>query len=141
MAAPGEEPQTAVVPGSTRQRLMSHPSTLEAKTVAATTPRKSGHSARNTGKMPGEIDAAIRQPTMDCAAANRGVGILTVAPLMPQTMPANIGPMSRAAGSAANSSSATNSSESARITSHWKGRLTVARRPVGDGCGSVLMNR
>ena len=45
VAAPGEEPQTAVVPGRMRQRLISQPSRLEAATVAITTPRNSGHSA------------------------------------------------------------------------------------------------
>ena len=40
----GGEPQTAVVPGRIRQRLISQPSRLEAVTVATTTPRNSGHS-------------------------------------------------------------------------------------------------
>ena len=45
VAAPGEEHQTAVVPGRMRQRLISPPSRLEAATVAIITARKSGHSA------------------------------------------------------------------------------------------------
>lgn len=44
VAAPGDEPQTAVVPGKMRQRLISQPSRLEAETVATTAPRNSGHS-------------------------------------------------------------------------------------------------
>jgi hypothetical protein len=43
-AAPGDEPQTPVVPGMTRQRLMTQPRKLLAAMIAKTTPRMIGQS-------------------------------------------------------------------------------------------------
>ena len=51
VAAPGDEPQTAVVPGRILQRLISQPSKLDAASVASTTTRNSGHSLWKAEKM------------------------------------------------------------------------------------------
>jgi hypothetical protein len=67
VAAPGEEPQTAVVPGSTRQRLIIQPSALLAAITVNTTPRNSGHWFRKAPTISDEIARAIRQPTIACA--------------------------------------------------------------------------
>ncbi len=45
-AAPGEEPQTLVVPGMTRQRLMTKPRTLLAAMMAKTTLKMMGQSSK-----------------------------------------------------------------------------------------------
>jgi len=46
VAAPGEEPQTAVVPGSTRQRLISQPSALLAPITPAPPRRRAANSSQ-----------------------------------------------------------------------------------------------
>ena len=61
-AAPGEEPHTAVVPGSTDQRLIAQPRTPLAAITASTTARNSGQSLRNIRTMSCVITPAIRQP-------------------------------------------------------------------------------
>ena len=63
VAPPGEAPQTAVEPGSTCQRLISHPSVLLATITADTSAMNSGQSSRNVSMMPGVIELAMRQPT------------------------------------------------------------------------------
>jgi hypothetical protein len=79
-AAPGDEPQTPVVPGSPPHRLSSHPSTLLTPTDANTTPRKIGQLRTKDATIAGVIVVAIRQPTTDCAARNAGRGRRIVPP-------------------------------------------------------------
>ena len=68
VAPPGEEPQTAVEPGSRLQRLNSHPSVLLAASTARTTMRNNGQSLRNVSMILGLMEPAIRQPTIVWAA-------------------------------------------------------------------------
>ena len=118
VAPPGAEPQTAVVPGRTLKRLMNQPRKLEAASVATTTPANSGQSSRKAEKISGEMDAAIRQPTIACAAPNAGLGTRMVAPLVPAMIAASIGPMSSAAGMLASSSPPAKSNDTSSSAAH-----------------------
>jgi hypothetical protein len=61
-AAPGNSPQTAVVPCIMRSLLISHPSAALATTVVATTARNSGQSSMNLTAISDVNERAIRQP-------------------------------------------------------------------------------
>ena len=66
-AAPGDEPHTAAVPGSTRQRVSSQPSVLLAAITAMTTATNSGQSRNIAPMIDGGMLRAIMQPITACA--------------------------------------------------------------------------
>ena len=68
-AAPGHEPHTLVVPGMTRQRLMTKPRKLLAATIAKTTARMTGHSSRKEERIEGVIALAMKSPIKAWAPA------------------------------------------------------------------------
>ena len=61
-AAPGERPQTAVVPGKMCHRLIVQPMRLLATITEDTMPRKSGQRPRKLTRMSGVRARAIMQP-------------------------------------------------------------------------------
>jgi hypothetical protein len=63
-AAPGNSPQTAVVPCMMRSLLISQPSAALAMTVVATTARNSGQPSLNLMTIADVNERAIRQPTI-----------------------------------------------------------------------------
>ena len=98
-AAPGEEPQIAVVPGSTLSLLITQPIRLLAAIVENTINGNSSQCWAKVESIPDEIDCATRQPMMACAAINNLRGSCSVPPFKLQTIPASIGPSSSAPGS------------------------------------------
>ena len=99
MAAPGDEPQTAVVPGSTRQRVSTQPSVLLAAITATTTVTNSGQSRRISPTIEGGMLRAIMQPITACAISTHRLETRTRLPATASTIAAIIGPSSSAAGS------------------------------------------
>jgi hypothetical protein len=68
LAPPGEEPQTAVEPGRTPNRLIVQPMRPLAAITAAIAPRKRGAFFTKARMMAGVMARAIRQPRIACAA-------------------------------------------------------------------------
>ena len=66
-AAPGLVPHSAVVPGSTCQRVISQPIVLEITTTATTPTVKSTQWLSTSPTIDSGTILAIRQPTMPCA--------------------------------------------------------------------------
>ncbi len=97
-AAPGEEPQIAVVPGSTLSLLITQPIRLLAAIVVNTINGNNSQCWAKVESMPDEIDCATRQPIMACAAINNLRGSCSVPPARLQMIPATIGPSSKAPG-------------------------------------------
>ena len=74
VAAPGNVPQAAVVPGSTRKRVSSQPIVAAAKSTAAIATRNSGQRRANSVKSAGVNVRAIIAPISACAAMKAGCG-------------------------------------------------------------------
>ena len=128
-AAPGDMPQTAVVPGSTRQRVMAQPSAVHAPMIASTTPRKSGHPFKKVPRMAGVRNRAIMQPMTAWQAWKKGRGMRMVPPQHSVVIAAIIGPRKRAAGSCRNSSPAVMINDPAASAIHWKGGVSIPSGP------------
>src|SRR3982750_2912644 len=96
-AAPGLVPHSAVVPGSTCQRVINQPSVLEIATTASTPTLNRNQCCSTSPTIDSGTILAIRQPTMPCASTNGVSGSRTVAPLDATTMAAINGPSISAA--------------------------------------------
>src|SRR5215212_10712115 len=81
VAAPGADPQTAVVPGRTRQRVRNPPRVAAAATTEATPSRKIGQLRPISAKMESGALRAITQPNIPCAKKN-GWGGTRVSPIV-----------------------------------------------------------
>ena len=138
-APPGAVPHTAVVPGSTLHRVSSQPSAVLAATMPMMTLRKSGQSLRNLNTISPVTARATRQPMMVWAAKTGRRGGRIVPPLHPTTMPAIIGPRSRAAGKAATSSSAARGTEPAMRKTHCERGESLAKRVFARGLVGCVM--
>src|SRR5277367_2548684 len=75
VAAPGDEPQTAVVPGSTFQRARAKPRPDARNMTAPIKVRNIGHFCKIVSKMSGVMLRATRQPTKPWATTNFQGGI------------------------------------------------------------------
>ncbi len=117
-AAPGEEPQAAVVPGSAPYLTSVQPTTPPAATVVATTSSISGQSRAMESRMSGVMLRATRQPTIPCAAVKDHGGGRNRLPPTPKAMARIIGPSNSAAGTATRSNSQPASSDSAASAAH-----------------------
>ena len=98
VAAPGDEPQTAVVAGSTCQRVSSHPSAPLAAITAMTTVTKIGQPRAISPTIVGGMLRAIMQPMIACAIRTRRWGTRNPPPATATRIAAIIGPSKRAAG-------------------------------------------
>ena len=133
VAAPGDEPQIAVVPGKTRERVSSQPSSEAAAIVDRTPIRKIGHSAAisaqiDRGRIAGDHDA-------DDALGERrrpARGMWTAPPLAASRTAATIGPSSSAAGSCIAASAAANSSDRTISAAHRSDAGHASGRPSTD---------
>ncbi len=67
VAAPGDEPHTAVVPGKTFQRASKAPSEVLMSSTEQTPARNSGHCRTIVTKIAGPMLRATRQPIRPCA--------------------------------------------------------------------------
>ena len=130
--APGAEPQTAVVPGRMRSRLIDQPRKLDAATVDTTAIRMMGQSAAIVVRMASSMEPAMMQPISVCEALNASEGTRTVKPPTPQAMATSIGPMRKAAGRCAHSRAAATRPEPAARTTHCTARGSA------DGWGLSL---
>ena len=128
-AAPGEEPQAAVVPGSTANRVSPQPTSPPATIVVATVSSISGQSATTVATIEPVIACATRQPISACAAKKNGRGTRTVAPRRASTTPVSIGPSRNAAGNPASASSEATASDTASSTAHCPGGRSRLNRP------------
>ena len=91
-------PQTAVLLGMMRKRLIAQPMATLAATESATTPRKIGQLCMKPTTIAGVMEWAMRQPMIACAAAIRVRGIFTVPPAVCASTAATSGPSMKAAG-------------------------------------------
>ena len=129
VAAPGEVPQIAVVPGSTRKYASTAPRMLLTTITETTAARNSGQSCNSVPTMAGVMVAAIMQPTTACPIRNSQCDTPTEPPQTATTrMPPIIGPSSRAAGRPAHSSTVVKTTDSASSTAH----CTPSARPRID---------
>ena len=144
VAAPGEEPQTAVVPGSTFQRESTKPRAAAKKMTAPIKPRNIGHFRTIVITMSGVMLRATRQPTNPCATTKAQAGIFTRPSNHDSRIPAAMAPSSRAAGRRISSKAATEISEAPRSAPHCRAgglRLRVKRdipssRGKSEGVGN-----
>ena len=112
-AAPGNEPQIAVVPGSTWNFASAQPSEQAATTTETTPARKIGQSRDSSARMESGIDRAIMQPMTPCAKSPIVCGMATGQSRAASRIAAPIGPISSAAGIWVNSRIATNRTDRA----------------------------
>ncbi len=124
VAAPGEAPQTAVVPGSTSRRASTQPSAVLTPTTSTTTTANSSQSFCNSPRIEAGRPRAIRQPTTACAPRNGRLGTRTRVSDAASRMAAAIGPSSSAAGRCSASSTSKNTTDSTSSSTHW---LAVVR--------------
>ena len=97
-------PHSAVVPGSTCQRVISQPNRLEIATTASTPTLNRNQCPSTSPTIDSGTILAIRQPTMPCASTNGGSGRRSLAPFEATTIAATRGPSISAAGACSQSS-------------------------------------
>ena len=110
VAAPGEEPQIAVVPGSAFQRARRTPSTAAIAITAPIPIRKIGHCLSIVAIEAAPMALAMRQPITPCARMNDRGGICTRPSNDASRIAPAIAPNSSAAGSPASRKRATQAS-------------------------------
>ena len=120
VAAPGEEPQTAVVPGNTLKRARTKPRAAAKNMTAPIKVRNIGHFRTIVVRMSGVMLRATRQPTKPCAMTKAQEGILTRPSNHDSRIPAAIAPSIKAAGRRTSSKAATQMSDATRSTPHCR---------------------
>jgi hypothetical protein len=105
-AAPGLVPHSAVVPGSTCQRVISQPIRVEIATTASTPTVNRNQWPSTSPTIDSGTILAIRQPTMPCARTKGVSGMRTLPPFEATTIAATSGPSISAAGACSQSSRA-----------------------------------
>ena len=91
VAAPGDEPQTAVLPGSTCQRVSRYPSAPLAAITAMTTVTKIGQTRAISPTIVGGMPRAIMQPMIACAIRTRRWGTRNPPPATGCSLPPVLG--------------------------------------------------
>ena len=127
VAAPGEVPQTAVVPGSTLRRVSAKPRPDAKNMTAPIKVRNIGHLWKIVTKMSGVMLRATRQPTKPWATTKAQGRTLTRPSNHETRIAAAIAPSRRAAGRRISSKAETQTTEAARSVAHCRGG-GVARR-------------
>src|SRR5271154_4184975 len=125
VAAPGDEPQIAVVPGSTFHRASAKPRPVEKNMTAPIKVRNIGHFWKIVSRMLGVMLRATRQPTKPWATTKAQGGILTCPSNHDTRIAAPTAPSIRAAGRRINSKAVMQMSEALKSATHWRaGRLS-----------------
>jgi hypothetical protein len=135
MAAPGDAPQIAVVPGRTFQRANTQPSKLLAAITDTIPARNSGQSRRISVMIESGMLRAMRQPTTPCASRKELTGTRVLPSFAATRMAAAIGPSRSAAGRCSASRARTKITERAIRIAHC---APVARRPPDRNRNSVI---
>ena len=98
-APPGDKPHTAVAPGRTRRRIKNQPVKAAAAMAHKVPPMNQGQwAARSPAKVTG-MDPAIMQPNRALEKVKTFWGTAISRPLTARTMPADMDPNRREAGS------------------------------------------
>ena len=139
VAAPGEEPQTAVVPGSTLKRARSKPSVVAKTMTMPMQVMNIGHWRSISIRMSGLMLRATRQPTTPCATMKDQAGILTRPSNHASRIAAPIDPRSNAAGRPINSRTQIKMSDAPRSAHHCRGAVLPRSVKSDIGPWSVLV--
>jgi hypothetical protein len=131
VAAPGEEPQTAVVPGSTLKRARRKPSVVAKTMTMPMQVMNIGHWRSISIRMSGLMLRATRQPTTPCAMTKDQAGISMRPSNHASRIPAPIDPKSNAAGRPSNSRTEIKTSDAPRSAHHCRG-AGLPRSVKGD---------
>ena len=135
-AAPGLVPHSAVVPGSTCQRVISHPIVLEIATTATTPTVKRNQWLSTSPTIDSGTILAIRQPTMPCATTKGCSGGRTLPPPEANTIAASSGPSISAAGACSHNRRAARPADSATRIAHCGAFGSPPSHPGRSGTGS-----
>src|SRR3984957_8975100 len=120
VAAPGEEPQIAVVPGSTFQRARSMPSPAANAITVPIPIRKIGHCASIVAGDAAPMALAMSQPIPPCARMNDRGGIWTRPSKDATRIAPARAPSIKAAGSRMSSKAAMQTTEATRSPAHCR---------------------
>jgi len=138
-AAPGDEPQMAVVPGNKPVRLSNQPKKLDATIVETVPIKNKGHSrAIFANTVNGKLFAII-MPKTPCAIKNMGFGSFMPAPLVAKIMAVIIGPSNNAAGSRKSSNITTNTNEARSNTVSRHGAVQREGVVISDKIGEGIL--
>ena len=137
-AAPGEQPQAAVVPGSVPALTISQPTMPPAMTVLVTTSSIVGQSRTIEVRIDGVSVRAIRQPMIACAPIRLQRGERKLEPPTPNVIAAIIGPSMSAPGRAAHSRTAVSSSEAISRASQRRLLEEIGMGRPGQGADCSL---